>query len=92
MRTRVGPRCGLSRALRAAQDGAPYGVAVARRAALAELDDEALDVDYLEIRTPGLGEVGEGASPPTEARVLVAARVGGTRLIDNLPLTLGGAG
>ena len=29
-------------------------------------------------------------APGTEARILVAARVGSTRLIDNLPLTLGG--
>ncbi len=79
----------LSRALRAAQDGASYGAAAARRAALAELDDRAVVVDYLQIRTSDLAEVDEGASGRTEARVLVAARVGGTRLIDNLPLTLG---
>ena len=60
-----------------------------RRAALAELDDRAVVVDYLQIRTSDLAEVDEGASGRTEARVLVAARVGGTRLIDNLPLTLG---
>jgi pantoate--beta-alanine ligase len=81
----------LSRALRAAQHSASYGAAAARRAALAELDDEAVDVDYLEIRTPDLATIDEETSGPTEARVLVAARLGGTRLIDNLPLTLGAA-
>ncbi len=81
----------LSRALRAAQDGASYGAAAARRAALAELDDEAIDLDYLAIRTPDLDAVDEHASVPVQARVLVAARVGTTRLIDNLPLTLGAA-
>ncbi|MGA8248485.1 MAG: pantoate--beta-alanine ligase, partial [Nocardioides sp.] len=58
-------------------------------AALAELDDEAVDLDYLELRTPDLAPVDESAAGPTEARVLVAARLGGTRLIDNLQITLG---
>jgi pantoate--beta-alanine ligase len=81
----------LSRALHAARDGAPYGAAAARSAGLAELDDEAVELDYLEIRTPDLAAFDDRASGPAEARVLVAARIGGTRLIDNLPLTLGPA-
>jgi pantoate--beta-alanine ligase len=79
----------LSRALRAAQDSASYGIGAARHAALAELNDEAVDLDYLAIRTPDLGEIEDDASGPTEARVLVAARLGATRLIDNLSVTLG---
>jgi pantoate--beta-alanine ligase len=85
----------LSRALRAAQERAAYGLPAARWAALRVLDDvpeSELDLDYLAIRTPELGEVAEPhPAEPVEARVLVAARVGTTRLIDNLPLTLGGA-
>ena len=40
-----------------------------------------LDLDELPAEVP----------PGTPARVLVAARLGTTRLIDNLPLVIGGA-
>ena len=46
-----------------------------------------LDVDYLALRGVDLGP----APAVGPARLLVAARVGTTRLIDNLPLTLGPA-
>ncbi len=85
----------LSRALRAAQDQAAYGLPAARGAAmrvLEEVPDSELDLDYLSIRTTELDEVADPhPNEPVEARILVAARVGTTRLIDNLPLTLGGA-
>jgi pantoate--beta-alanine ligase len=81
----------LSRALRAAVDQASSGDEAARAAALRELETEpAVEVDYLSIRTTALGALPEpGPDGVTDARILVAARVGGTRLIDNLPLALG---
>lgn len=73
----------LSRALRAAQERAAYGVPAARWAAMSVLKDEpGIELDYLALTSPELGdapEVGEG-------RILVAARVGSTRLIDNMPI------
>ena len=83
----------LSRGLRAAQENAAYGVPAAREAAMRELDGvPGLELDYLAIRTADLAEIDEPhPHDPVAARVLVAARLGSTRLIDNLPLTLGGA-
>lgn len=73
----------LSRALRAAQERAPYGVPAARWAAMAVLKDEpGIELDYLALTSPDLGEAPEVG----EGRILVAARVGSTRLIDNMPI------
>ncbi len=78
----------LSAALRAGAAAAAEGCAAAEdaaRAVLARTPDVA--VDYLVVRDLHLGR----PPPYGEARMLVAARVGSTRLIDNLPLRLGKA-
>jgi pantoate--beta-alanine ligase len=80
----------LSRALRAAQEAAAYGADKALAAARAQLrTSHVVDLDYLVITTPDLGELPRDVPAGTEARILVAAKLGSTRLIDNLPLTIG---
>ena len=74
----------LSRALRAAQERAPYGVPAARWAAMSVLKEEpGIELDYLALTSVDLGDAPETG----EGRILVAARVGTTRLIDNMPIS-----
>ncbi|MFC4243587.1 pantoate--beta-alanine ligase [Gryllotalpicola reticulitermitis] len=77
---------GLSSALRVAGEASASGIAAARRAALAAFDQRPdVRLDYLDIVDPAtflpLGDDATG-----DALMLVAARVGATRLIDNAPL------
>jgi pantoate--beta-alanine ligase len=77
----------LSRALHAAQERASYGAPAARWAAMSVLKGEpGVDIDYLALRAADLRELPDHPEPGTEGRILVAARVGTTRLIDNMAL------
>jgi pantoate--beta-alanine ligase len=80
----------LSAALRSGRAAAPAGPAGVLKAAQQVLDAvPALLPDYLALVDPATFEqVDDHASGP--ALLLVAARVGATRLIDNTPLDLGG--
>lgn len=80
----------LHRALGRAREAAAHGVEPALAAARAELGAAAgVDLDYLVVTDPGLGDLPAAVPPGTPARMLLAARVGRTRLIDNCALTLG---
>ncbi|MGE4363587.1 pantoate--beta-alanine ligase [Mycolicibacterium sp. jd] len=76
----------LSAALLAGMYAAGEGTAAAVDAARAVLDEvPAIEVDYLEVRDAMLGpapEVGMG-------RMLVAGRLGATRLLDNIAIDIG---
>ncbi len=76
----------LPDALAAGMAGASLGPEAVVKVARHRLAETSLEVDYLVVRDPDLGP----APPDGPARLLVAARVGTTRLLDNVPLELGG--
>ncbi len=82
----------LSRALDAGRSAAAEGASAVRRAARDVLVSEPLcRVDYLALAHPTtLDDVPEWYSG--HALLAVAARIGSTRLIDNVPVTLGARG
>jgi pantoate--beta-alanine ligase len=78
----------LSRALAAGQQQAPAGARAALDSAWAVLATEPdVAVDYLVLTDPDLGP----APVRGAGRLLVAARLGSTRLLDNASVTLGDA-
>lgn len=72
-------------ALQAAAATADQGAAAAAVAAEATLAAHGMDIDYVEVTDVHLNP----APDRGEARLLLAVRLGGTRLIDNAPLLLG---
>jgi len=76
----------LSAGLRAGVSAAADGADAVLAAAHAVIDPADVDLDYLVLTDPELGP----AVADAEARLLVAARVGRPRLLDNVGLTLEG--
>jgi pantoate--beta-alanine ligase len=77
----------LSRALRAGAAASADGSEAVLAAAQSVIDSVPIELDYLTLTNPDLGE----PVPGGDVRLLIAARVGKPRLIDNVGLTLGRA-
>ncbi len=75
----------ISAALRAGVAAGPDGAEAVLAEAHTVLDSAGITPDYLVLTDPDMGE----PSPAAEARLLVAAKVGTPRLLDNTALTLG---
>ncbi|SKB05970.1 pantoate--beta-alanine ligase [Aeromicrobium choanae] len=75
----------ISAALRAGVDAGPDGPEAVLHAAGKVLADAGIDPDYLVLTSPDLGPAEAGR----ESRLLVAARVGRPRLLDNCAVPLG---
>jgi pantoate--beta-alanine ligase len=75
----------LSAALREGAAATSEGHDAVLAAAHAVVDPADVDLDYLVLTDPELGP----AVPGADARLLIAARVGTPRLLDNIGLTLG---
>ncbi|MBA4607155.1 pantoate--beta-alanine ligase [Aeromicrobium sp. Marseille-Q0843] len=75
----------ISSALRAGVDAGPDGPESVLHAAGKVLADAGIDPDYLVLTSPDLGPAESGR----ESRLLVAARVGRPRLLDNCAVPLG---
>lgn len=77
----------LAAALRGLRDSMQAGAAMAGavEAAIVALRDAGFDVDYVEVRAPDLSPFVDGQAA---AVALAAARLGSTRLIDNLEFSL----
>ena len=77
----------IPRALAEGGAAGSRGSEAVRQAALALLESESIDVDYVVVKGTDLGE------PPSDgiARVLIAVRIDDVRLIDNAEVILGGS-
>lgn len=77
----------IPRALAKGGAAGSRGSEAVRQAALALLESESIDVDYVVVKGTDLGE------PPSDgiARVLIAVRIDDVRLIDNAEVILGGS-
>jgi pantoate--beta-alanine ligase len=82
---RMLPRA-LGEAANAIGNGAEIGEAVAR--AVTTLEKAGFDVDYVSVVDGSLKILTKMAENSGSARILAAARIGTTRLIDNLPVAL----